>query len=183
VGQGVAGLFIVWGLLQFFAGAGFGGLWLAFIGWFLLMAAQASYAQVTITEALRNVRVADVMANDCETVDAGLTLQTLVHDRLLRTGRRCVIVKADGRVLGLVTSQDIRGVDRSRWDELTAADVMRPLDQLKTVGPDTPANEAFTTMAREDLNQLPVVAGGRLEGIVSRGHILRLLQSRAELKA
>jgi CBS domain-containing protein len=37
-------------------------------------------------------------------------------------------------------------------------------------------------MARDDLNQLPVVSDGRLEGIVSRGNILQLLQSRAELK-
>jgi CBS domain-containing protein len=59
---------------------------------------------------------------------------------------------------------------------------MRPLDQLKTVGLDTPVTEAVTTMAREDVNQLPVVTDGRLEGIVTRGHILQLLQSRAELK-
>jgi CBS domain-containing protein len=58
---------------------------------------------------------------------------------------------------------------------------MRPLDQLRTVGLDTPATEAITTMARDDVNQLPVVTDGRLEGIVTRGHILQLLQSRAEL--
>ena len=33
VGQVVALLFITVGILRFFAGAGFGGLWLAFIGW------------------------------------------------------------------------------------------------------------------------------------------------------
>jgi hypothetical protein len=41
------------GLIRFFGGAGFGGLWIAFIGWFLLDAARASYAQVGIAEALR----------------------------------------------------------------------------------------------------------------------------------
>src|SRR5437016_3060201 len=34
VGQAVAFLFIMLGLYRFFAGANFGGLWLAFIGWF-----------------------------------------------------------------------------------------------------------------------------------------------------
>jgi CBS domain-containing protein len=37
-------------------------------------------------------------------------------------------------------------------------------------------------MARENVNQLPVVDHGRLEGIVSRAHVLRLLQARSELK-
>jgi CBS domain-containing protein len=36
-------------------------------------------------------------------------------------------------------------------------------------------------MVAEDVNQLPVVSGGRLEGIVSRAHVLQLLKTRAEL--
>lgn len=183
VGQAVAGIFIAIGLFQFLSGAGLGGLWLAFIGWFLLLAAQASYAQVAVTEMLRDVRVADVMLDECATADPGETLQSLVDDVLLRTGQRCVMVKSDGRVLGLVTPHEVRGVERGRWDAVTAADVMRPLDQVKTVAPDTPAAEAFTTMVREDINQLPVVEDGRLEGVISRGQIMQLLQSRLELRA
>ena len=183
VGQVVAGIFIVWGLLQFFGGAGFGGLWLAFIGWFLLMAAQASYAEVFIGEALRNVRVGDVMAGDCVTVEPFDSVQMVVDDVLLRTGRRCVVVKRDDRVLGLITPHEVRSVSRAHWTEVTAADVMRPLDEVRTVDPATPVSEALTTMAREDVNQLPVVENGRLEGIISRSHILQLLQARAEMKA
>jgi CBS domain-containing protein len=37
-------------------------------------------------------------------------------------------------------------------------------------------------MAREDLNQLPVVSGGRVEGVISRGQVLRYLQTRIELR-
>jgi predicted transcriptional regulator len=100
---------------------------------------------------------------------------------MLRTGQRCVMVQSDGRVLGLLTPGEVRGVDRSHWVELTARDVMRPIDRLRTVTPDTAVSEALTTMARDDVNQLPVVEHGRLEGIVSRGQILRLLQARSEL--
>ena len=181
VGQGVAGLFIAFGVFQAFTGAGFGGLWLAFIGWFLLVAAQAAYTQVSITELLRDVRVADIMANDCAIVDARTSLRSIVDDLMLRTGQRCVMVQSDGRILGLLTPGEVRGVDRSRWMELTARDAMRPLDRLRTVTPDTAVSEALTTMARDDVNQLPVVDHGRLEGIVSRGQIIRLLQARSEL--
>src|SRR5262249_48994590 len=77
VGQLVAFGFIAIGLIRFFGGAGFGGLWIAFIGWFLLNAARDSYAQVGIVESLRGVRARDVMESDCPVVDGRLDLQTL----------------------------------------------------------------------------------------------------------
>lgn len=46
VGQAIAVIFIGFGMLRFFQGAGLGGLWIAFIGWFLLQAAGATYLQV-----------------------------------------------------------------------------------------------------------------------------------------
>lgn len=183
VGQIVAGIFIAWGLAQFFLAGMFAGLWLAFIGWFLMMAAQASYAEVTMGEALRDVRVADVMANDCATVEPHLDVQRLVDDVLLRTGRRCVVVKSDGRVLGMVTPHEVRAIDRARWSDATVREVMRPVETLRTVEPRTSVTEALKTMTSEDINQLPVMSNGRLEGIVTRGHILQLVQSRAELNA
>jgi Zn-dependent protease/predicted transcriptional regulator len=181
-GQVVAALFIAGGLIQFFLGAGLGGLWLAFIGWFLLSAAQVSYQQVALTEALRGVRVGDVMSRDCVEVDPATTVQTLVDDLLLRTGRRCLLVSRDGRLVGLVTPGEIRQVERSQWPTMPVSEVMRPADRLKTVTPATPAGEAFTILAREDLNQLPVMEGGRVTGMVSRGHILQLIEARAELR-
>jgi Zn-dependent protease len=54
VGQVVAVLFILDGIWRYFSGAGFGGLWIAFIGWFLMDAARASYNHVA-TPAHRGV--------------------------------------------------------------------------------------------------------------------------------
>lgn len=181
VGQLVAFGFIALGLIRFFGGAGFGGLWIAFIGWFLLDAARASYAQVGIAESLRGVRVADVMETDCPVVDGRSNLQTVADEYLLRTGRRCFTVVEDGRVVGLITSHEIKQVERARWPYTTVDTAMRPLEQLRTVAPETPVTEALEVMGRDDLNQLPVVSDGRLAGIISRAHIVQLLQTRAEL--
>jgi len=68
-GKVIALGFIVFGVLQFFGGAGIGGLWIAFIGWFLLSAAQATSAQVALTKTFGGVKVADLMARDPTTVD------------------------------------------------------------------------------------------------------------------
>jgi Zn-dependent protease len=180
-GQTVALLFIAFGIFQFFAGAGIGGLWIAFIGWFLLQAAGASYATLALTEGLKNVRVADVMSRDCTPVDGNLNVQSFVDEYLLRTGQRCFVVGQNGSVAGLVTPHEIKGLERQRWPYTTLYDVMRPLDQLHTVTPATPVMEALETMGRDDVNQLPVVADNHLEGIVTRATVLQFLQTRAEL--
>ena len=181
VGQAVAFGFIMLGVMRFFGGAGFGGLWIAFIGWFLLQAAQASYAQVAVVADLRGVRVRDIMSTDCATVDADMRVQTLVDEHLLRTGQRCFVVGGPGPVLGLITSHEIKGVDRNRWASTPLRDVMRPIDQLRTIQPDTLAIDALRLMGREDVNQLLVMSEGTFEGTVGRSHILQLLQTRAEL--
>jgi CBS domain-containing protein len=121
------------------------------------------------------------MESDCPVVDGRSNLRTLADDYLLRTGRRCFMVVEGGRVAGLITPHEIKQVDRARWPYTTVDTVMRPLEQLRTVAPDTPVVEALEVMGRGDVNQLPVVSDGRLEGIISRGRVLQLLQTRAEL--
>lgn len=182
IGQVIAFGFIVLGLLQFFGGAGLGGLWIAFIGWFLLSASRESYAQVAINEHLRGVRVADVMSRDYPTVDGYSNLQTFVEEHLGRTGRRCFVVTLNGHAEGMITPNEVSRIERNRWPYTTVADVMRPLDQVRTVALDAPVTEALELMAREDLNQLPIVADGELAGFISRAHVLQLLQTRAELR-
>ena len=181
VGQLVAFGFIMLGVWRFFSGAGFGGLWLAFIGWFLLDAARASGAQVEITERLRGVTVGDVMTRQFPVVDANTNLETFVQEHLLPTAQRFFVVEEQGQPAGIVTLHEVKAVDRRRWPYTTVGDVMRSLKGLQTVAPDRPLREALEVMEREDVNQIPVVQQGRLTGIISRSHILRVLQTRAEL--
>ncbi|HKP83011.1 MAG TPA: site-2 protease family protein [Pyrinomonadaceae bacterium] len=181
VGRVVAMAFILLGIWRFFSGAGLGGLWIAFIGWFLLDAARASGAQVEITERLTGIRVGDVMAQQFATVDSNSNLQTFVHEHLLPTGHRCFVVLEQGRPAGIITMHEVKAIDRARWPYTTIGDVMRPLEGLRTVGPERPVAEALEMMGREDVNQMPVVQQGKLAGIISRAHILRVLQTRAEL--
>ncbi|HSB09348.1 MAG TPA: site-2 protease family protein [Blastocatellia bacterium] len=181
-GQAVALFFIFTGVYRLFAGAGFAGLWIAFIGWFLLDAAGASYAQVEVSERLRGVRVGDIMTRDCPTIEGRTNLQTFIDEFLLRTGRRCFIVAENGVVEGIITAHEIKGVEPQLRAFKTVSDVMRPMHQLRTVAADSPVIDVLETMGREDVNQLPVVSAGRLEGVISRDQVLRYLQTRIELR-
>ncbi len=181
VGQVIAVLFIAYGLAGVLLGRGLGGLWIALIGWFLLEAARASVFQVELAHKLQGVKTSDVMTRDYETVEAGSSLEELAH-LLLRTGRRCFVVKRDGYLQGLITAVDVGKVPREQWAATSVQAAMRPLAELHTVGPDTPLLQALEIMGTEDLNQLPVVSDHELLGLVSRGHILQVLQAKADLK-
>ena len=72
-------------------------------------------------------------------------------------------------------------MDRERLAQTSVQAMMRPVSQLRTIAPDTPAIQALEIMSREDINQLPVLSDGRLEVLFSRRHILDFLQNHAEL--
>ena len=182
VGQIIAVLFIGVGILRFFQGAGLGALWIAFIGWFLLQAAGASYMQVRARTLLHGLKARDVMSTDYESVDPNVSLQEFVHKRLLPSGRRCFLVMQESRLLGLITLREVRTVDAQAWPDTSVGEVMHAGTKVHTVSRNMPLAEALEIMAREDLNQLPVVSNGIVEGVVTRAHILQVVQSRAELR-
>jgi Zn-dependent protease/predicted transcriptional regulator len=180
-GQGVALALFALGLWKFLAFDDTNGLWLGLVGWFLLDAATTSYVQTGVLTGLRGVRVGDVMSNDCTAVQADLPLQGFVDEHVLKTGRRCYTVEDRGKIVGLVTPADLTRVDRNRWTDVMVGQVSHPLHQLQSVAFETPIIEALQTMSREDVNQLPVMDNGRMEGVLSRSHIMHVLQTRAEL--
>lgn len=180
IGQIFAVGLIVVGILSMFRGAGLGGLWLALIGMFLSGAARAEMMQTTMMHNLRGVRVGDIMSRDCPTIDRGQPVADIA-DTVLRTGMRCFFIMDRDRVAGLLTLRDLRAVPRDRWLDTSAADVMQPVERLHHVDADAPVAHALAEIGRRDVNQLPVLDHGRLEGIISRDQILRLLSARAEL--
>ena len=181
-GQVVAFGFIALGILRYFGGAGLGGLWIAFIGWFLLQAARESEAQVGLAQTLKGVRVADVMTRDLATVEGTSNVQNFVEQELLRTGRRCFFVLDGGEIAGLVTPHEVKQIERAKWPYMTLHDIMRPLADLRAVTPDAPLSSALESMSRYDLNQLPVISNSHLTGLLSRSQVLNYLHTHAELR-
>ena len=181
-GQFLAFVFIVGGLLLFFRGAGFGGLWIAFIGWFLLNAAKASYVQVELSEGLKGVTVGDLMSREFRILDGTVNLQTIVDEHLLKTGQRCFMIEENQSLAGLITPHEIKTFERRLWPMTTASDAMRPFEQLHAVAPGMPAFEAFEMMGREGVNQLPVVFNRQAVGMISREQVVNYLYARRELE-
>lgn len=181
VGQGVAYLFIFGGLFLAFNGAFLSGIWIAFIGWFLSNAAEAARQQTRVQHSFADVRVLDLMNREPVTIPPDLTLRDMVDEYVLARNIRAIpVVDGGGEMLGLVTISDLRKVPRERWDVATVGEVMTPTASMVAVTPETNAGEALKAMGQKDVNQVPVVTGNRLVGLLSRGNIIRFLQVREE---
>ncbi|MCL6566195.1 MAG: site-2 protease family protein [Acidobacteriia bacterium] len=179
-GQLFAYLLILLGIVGTLQGNLGSGLWLVFIGWFLLSAAQESFAQVAMRNSLRGVRVGDVMSTELPMVARDLSLEGYVQE-LLRTGRRCHLVVGDGELLGLMTVHALNRVPREDWARTSVQAVMLPPERIHWAAPEEPVLGLLERMQNEDVNQMPVISGGRVVGLISRDTILRVLQTRLEL--
>ena len=88
MGQGGGYVFILLGIIEFFTGNFFNGLWTAFVGWFLLSAAQSTHMQVEVESMLQGVSVQQAMNPQPVPVPANISLQKLVDDFFLPQGLR-----------------------------------------------------------------------------------------------
>ncbi len=180
-GQLTGYILILGGLLWAFAGNFLGGIWLAIIGWFLTNAAEASYRQVALQDVFRRFRVRELMNPHPVTVQPWDTLEDVVNNYILQRNVRALPVVENGELVGLITLADVREVPQQQWGEVPVKDVMKRTTELHTVSPDSDLGQVLRSMAEEDINQLPVVVGNRLVGLLSRSQIMRFLQVREEL--
>ena len=183
VGQLVSFLFILDGIWRYFFGEGFGGLWIAFIGWFLMDAATTSYGRPEPRSSTAGgLRVSNVMSRGCVPVNRGMSLQVFVDIYLLKTSQRCFGVKDHGLLVGLVSRQDVGAIPRERWDNATVGDAMRPWRDLRVVTPDTKVVDALKDSAGDEVDPMPVVEKRRLQGIVFRSQLMHALRRQSEMK-
>jgi Zn-dependent protease/predicted transcriptional regulator len=157
-----------------------GGLWLAFIGWFILSAAKQTLAQTEARGALEGLRVTDIMTPELHTVGREISLEDYARE-MVRTGRRAHLVVAGDQLVGLVTAEALNSVPQQDWDVNSVQAVMLPKDKLHWAAPEEPALSLLDRMRTIGMQQMPVIAGGKVIGIVTRDSILRVLQTRNEL--
>jgi Zn-dependent protease len=168
-----SGLSMALGLhLPVFGGGVVNGLWLMLIGWFLGGAARSSYRELLMREALRNLPVSRLMLGEVKTVDPSLGVEQFIRDRMLRDGQRCFPVVRSDRLEGLVCIPDLNKLPAGQWAHAAVRDIMTPAADLAVIGPESDAEEALRVLAERDVNQLPVVAGGKFVGLVQRGDLI-----------
>ena len=169
------------GLFQILRGNFLGGLWIAFIGWFLSNAADSSRQETTVQEYLKGFKVKDVMTPNPQTISPGATVLEVVQGIFSQYHRRAVPVARDGKLVGIVTLTNIRGLPQEKW-AITPVEAIMTKAPLQCVSPEDDLARAMAMIAEQDVNQVLVCTDSGLVGIISRADIIRHLQYTQELR-
>jgi Zn-dependent protease len=182
IGRVIGFLFIFGGIGLAFTGNLFNGIWLVLIGWFLETAASGSYRQMLLQDMLKGHTASEVMSRDCMVVPPDITVERLVNEHILSSGRRCFPVVSGGHTEGLVTLGNVRSIPRDARKTTLVREAMTPLSQVKSVSPNEDLGNILQILSENDINQVPVVWENKVVGIVARDNLINFINTRNELQ-
>ncbi|HYA49375.1 MAG TPA: CBS domain-containing protein, partial [Burkholderiales bacterium] len=123
----------------------------------------------------------DLMNTEFETVPAGLPVQALVDDYILKKKERVFLVAVGGDLKGIVCLEDVKALPRQEWANSPVSAIMTPRDKLQSVPVDADGNAVLAGLATRDVHQIPVMDGDTVVGVICRTDVLKALQLRSEL--
>jgi Zn-dependent protease len=170
-------LMIGLGLLALVWQGALSGLWLTFLGVFLLSASRNEASQVLLLGALSGMRVADVMSRDPVVAPGWITVDEFMKT-YIPTQRAAVaypLRSFDGVLDGMVTLTRLAEVPPEQRHATRVRDVGVGLDQVARAAPSEPVSAVVGRFARSADGQVLVVDGGRLVGLLSPTDITRAL--------
>jgi Zn-dependent protease len=172
IGAGVA--------LYAFTGDFVGGIWLAFIGWFLAGAARSAEAQADFAGRIEHIRVADVMDAEPVAIPDSASLADAEHDFFLRYGWQWFpVIDANGRLVGVVSREAVESVPADLRAGQRVASVMARDDGSSglRVRLDEPLESLLGQEGLTRLGAIMAVDGeGVLRGVVTIDAVRRALQ-------
>ncbi len=176
-GRVLAFILIGLGLAEFVAGGLVGGVWLAFIGWFIFTASREEEHRITTQQVFAGVRVAEAMTAGPHTAPAWLTVDDFIHRYVLGDRHSAYpVVDPDGSVVGLVTLTQLRDVGAAQRATARVGDIALPLGAVPTATPQEPLTGLLERMsAAGPRSRALVFEGGHLVGILTPTDLARLI--------
>ena len=182
IGSGFGILLIVMGVLNVLRGNFIGGMWWFVLGIFLHGAAKMSYQRLVTRKALEGESVRRFMKSDPVTVKPNISLKDLVEDYVYKYHFKMFpVVENGGRLMGCVTTKDVKRVPREEWDRRNVGEIAKRCTPENTIQPEKDATEALSVMNRNRASRLMVVEGERLVGVIALKDMLDFLSLKVEL--
>ena len=184
IGRVAAIALVVYGafVMLYSGGGSFSGLWLMFIGWFLLQAGGAEQMQAELLDALQGLTARDIAVPAPDPLPADATADAALQI-MMKTGNRAFPVMLGDQLLGILTMGDfVKLTDRSPADAYVTS-LMTRLSDLVSASPETSATEVLQMLSKRGVGQIPVIdEHGKLVGFVTREGILKRLPLQRELR-
>ena len=177
VGVGFAFALMALGVFQILGGNVVGGIWFILIGMFLRGAADASYSQMALREALGRLPVRDIMTREVVTVRPEATVEQLA-DAFWSHHVTSFPVVDGGTVRGIASVQQVHAVPPEQRIERRVSELMRPLTDELVIGPDDSVFDALGKATRNQIGRLAVLKDSRLVGYLSLKDITHVLALR-----
>ena len=184
IGQGFGIVLILLGVWQFFEANFISAVWWFLLGMFLRSAAQSSYRQLVIRQALHGEPVRRLMKTDPVTVSPDLSIEHLVEDYIYTKHFKMfpVVQSATERLAGCVTTSGVKKVPREEWNRHTVQEVLQPCGPDNTISPDTDAVDALAKISQSGQTRLMVVERDRLVGVIALKDLTGYLASKLDLE-
>jgi predicted transcriptional regulator len=148
------------------------------MGWFLLMAAGAEDRFLLARQALRGLRVRDLVVRDPVTTGPDVTIGEFIDDVAWKARHTTYPVTDNGHALGLLPLRCVADVPRSEWEQRTVRDCMVPAEEVPVVSENDELIDAAAELAESDINRALVVDGDRFVGLLSATDVARALEIR-----
>jgi Zn-dependent protease/predicted transcriptional regulator len=179
-GRVVGGVILALGLFQLFfvPGGLIGGLWFAFIGWFLMQAARAELVQGEMQAALHRIPVRRLVVDGTHRVPDDAPVQRAVEE-LYAVPDDHLPVARDGEIVGYVSVEDVRGVDPLTRLQLPVRAIMRPVNGLPSIDLREDAVKIIERIG-ESSGIIAAVEDGRVVGIITPERVMGAIR-RAEV--
>jgi Zn-dependent protease/CBS domain-containing protein len=176
-GRVLGWVLVLLGLALVVGGAGFNGIWLALIGWFVLAAAMVEGQQAQLRSVLAGIPVRQAMTPDPVTVPATATLAELseeVNRAPIRQRHTAFpVAERDGEPVGLVAWKRVEQTPAEDRATMLVKDVMSPLAEAATAAPEEPLADLLPRLESSAERRALVLDDGRLAGIVSMSDVTR----------
>jgi Zn-dependent protease len=161
-------LLVAAGGVSWIAGLGFGGLWTALIGWFLVSAARAEGEMARAHLAFGDLRVRDAMVADPPRVRGWITVADFLAEDAPHLHEPVAVVEAfDGSIAGVVSIDRLRSAPAAQEGALRRVqDYMVPVATIPVAHPDDQLADIAARPTRGRVGHTLVFDDDRLVGFV-----------------
>jgi len=178
VGRGFGIVLVVVGIALFVGYDDVYGLWPAFLGWFLFVAARAEEGAAMARRGLQGLRVRDVMTAQPPAIASSTSVAELVHRHLpwYRTDA-VAVVGPTGWLEGILPLDRIRTLPPLSHANTRIGDLAVPISAAPVARPEEPVEDLMERMAAAGGAPAVVLdANNRLAGIVTAANVDRTIQ-------